>query len=214
MTARPPPSRRPPRPQPCLEPPASAAELSGSRTSRPPRARIEVPATTTAWAACPSSIAGAVAHEQQLWAQRRGRTRVPVDGRRSQKHLALIIARELASQLATATFIADAGGSLVFYNEAAETILGRTFVEAGRCPGGGWTSQFLLEDVDGAPMSLDRMPAGIALIEQRPAHGKLRMTGLDGERRLLSVTAVPLFASETEFVGMIALFWQSSPDDA
>ena len=133
---------------------------------------------------------------------------------RTQKHLALIIARELASQLATATFIADAAGNLVFFNEAAETILGRTFAEAGTMSADGWTSQFRLEELDGAPMPLERMPAGIALLEQRPAHGKFWITGLDGERRLLSVTAVPLFASASEFVGMIALFWQSSPDDA
>ena len=133
---------------------------------------------------------------------------------RPHKHLALIIARELASQIATATFIADAAGNLVFYNEAAETILGRTFAEAGTMPADSWTSEFLLEEVDGTPMPLERMPPGIALLEQRPAHAKLWMTGLDGERRLLAVTAVPLFASATEFVGMIALFWQSSPDDA
>jgi PAS domain-containing protein len=133
---------------------------------------------------------------------------------RPQKHLALIIARELASQLATATFIADAAGDLVFYNEAAEEVLGRTFAEAGPMPAEGWASQFRLEDLDGNTLPLERMPAGIALMEQRPAHGQLWMTGLDGRRRLLSVTAVPLFASPTEFVGMIALFWQSSPDDA
>ena len=133
---------------------------------------------------------------------------------RAQKHLALIIARELASQIATATFISDAEGNLVFYNEAAEAILGRTFAEAGTMPAEGWASEFLLEDVDGTPLPLERMPAGIALLEQRPAHGKLWMTGLDGERKLLAVTAVPLFASATEFVGMIALFWQSTPDDA
>jgi PAS domain-containing protein len=137
-----------------------------------------------------------------------------MEGRPLQKHLALIIARELASQIATATFIADATGNLVFYNEAAEEVLGRTFAEAGPMPADSWTSLFLLEEPDGTPMSLDRMPAGIALLERRPAHGKLWMTGLDGQRKLLSVTAVPLFASETEFVGMIALFWQSSPDDA
>jgi PAS domain-containing protein len=133
---------------------------------------------------------------------------------RSQKHLALIIARELASQLATATFVADATGELVFYNEAAEEILGRTFAEAGTMPAESWTSQFLLEDLGGAPMPLERMPAGIALLEQRPAHAQFWITGLDGQRRLLSVTAVPLFASATEFVGMIAFFWQSTPDDA
>lgn len=135
-----------------------------------------------------------------------------MEGRR-QKHLALILARELASQLATATFIADAAGDLVFYNEAAETILGRTFAEAGPMPAGGWTSQFLLEDLDGTALPLERMPAGIALLERRPAHGELWMTGLDGRRRLLSVTAVPLFASPTEFVGVVAIFWESTADD-
>jgi PAS domain-containing protein len=134
-----------------------------------------------------------------------------VEGR-PQKHLALIIARELASQLATATFIADAAGDLVFYNEAAEEILGRTFAEAGAMPAEGWTSQFRLEDLDGNAMPLEHMPAGVALLERRPAHGKLWMTGLDGRRRLLSVTAVPLFASATELVGIVALFWQSTDD--
>jgi PAS domain-containing protein len=133
---------------------------------------------------------------------------------RAQKHLALIIARELASQLVTATFIADAAGDLIFYNEAAEKILGRTFAEAGTMSAGGWASQFVLEDVDGGPLALERMPAGIALLEQRPAHGKLWMTGLDGERRLVNVTAVPLFASAIELVGVIVLFWQSTPEEA
>ena len=55
---------------------------------------------------------------------------------------------------------------------------------------------------------MDRMPAAVALMEQRPAHGQLWMTGLDGHRRLVSITAAPLFSSPTEFVGMIALFWQ------
>ena len=129
---------------------------------------------------------------------------------RAQKHLALIIARELASQLATATFIADAAGNLVYYNEAAEEILGRTFAEAGAMPAEGWGSQFQLAELDGTPMPLERMPAGIALLEHRPAHGQVLMTGLDGERRCLSITAVPLFASATEVVGMIALFWETA----
>ena len=75
-----------------------------------------------------------------------------MEGRPPQKHLALIIARELATQLATAMFIADAQGRLVFYNEAAEEILGKTFAEAGTMAAEGWTSQFRLEELDGTPM--------------------------------------------------------------
>ena len=130
----------------------------------------------------------------------------------AQKPLELILARNLLTSISTPAFLVDENAALVFYNEAAESILGRSFAEAGTMPAEGWTTQFVLEEVDGTPMPLTRMPAGIALLEHRPAHGQLWMTGLDGERRLLNVTAVPLFASETEFVGMIALFWPA--DDA
>jgi hypothetical protein len=125
-----------------------------------------------------------------------------------QKNLVLIIAREFASLLATPTFIADAEGNLVFYNEAAENVLGRTYSEAGTMPAARWTELFEIHDLDGEPMPLERMPAGIALLERRPAHGPLRMKSLEGVPRELEVTAFPLFAHTEEFVGMIAIFWE------
>jgi PAS domain-containing protein len=127
---------------------------------------------------------------------------------RRHKHLALIIARELASQLSTATFIADADGDLVFYNEAAEAILGRTFAEAGAMPASEWPTLFRIENPDGTPVPLEELPGGIALMERRPAHTRNCIVGLDGERRMISVTALPLFAHPTEVVGMIAHFWE------
>ena len=131
---------------------------------------------------------------------------------RRHKHLALIIARELASQLSTATFIADAEGDLVFYNEAAEAILGRTYAEAGAMPASEWPSLFRVEAPDGTPLPLEKLPGGIALAEKRPAHARIRIVGLDGERRSISVTAIPLFAHPTEVVGMVAHFWEEQPD--
>jgi PAS domain-containing protein len=123
-------------------------------------------------------------------------------------HLALILARELATQLATATFIADADGDLVFYNEAAEEILGRTFAEAGSMPAAEWNSMFAIEDLEGAPLPIERNPGWIALAERRPAHERLRLVGLDGVRRQISATALPLFANPTNVVGMVAVFWE------
>lgn len=128
-----------------------------------------------------------------------------------QKNLVLIIAREFASLLATPTFIADAEGNLVFYNEAAEEILGRTFSQAGQMPAAGWSDLFKIHDLEGEPMPLERIPSGIALREGRPAHGPLRMTSLEGVERELEVTAFPLFAHTDELVGMIAIFWQRGP---
>jgi PAS domain-containing protein len=123
-------------------------------------------------------------------------------------HLALILARELATQLATATFIADAEGELVFYNEAAEKILGRTFAEAGAMPATEWNSLFAIEDLEGVPLPLERNPGWIALTERRPAHAGLRIVGLDGVRRRISATALPLFSKPTDVVGMLAVFWE------
>jgi PAS domain-containing protein len=127
---------------------------------------------------------------------------------RRQKNLILILAREFSSKLATAVLVADADGSLVFYNEPAEEILGRTFAEAGEMPADEWAEMFEVEDLDGRPIDLAEMPAGISFRERRPAHGTLRIRGLDGVRRTLAITAFPLFAHTAEFVGVVAVFWQ------
>lgn len=127
---------------------------------------------------------------------------------RRQKNLVLILAREFASKLATATFVLDDAGKLVFYNEPAETLLGRSFAEAGEIEASEWGSLFRVERLDGSAMPLAEMPGGVALLERRPAHGDLRIVGLDGERREISVTALPLLARTDELVGVVAIFWE------
>jgi PAS domain-containing protein len=127
---------------------------------------------------------------------------------RRSKDLVLILTRELATNLSTAMFVADAEGSLVFYNEAAERILGRPFAAAGEMPASEWESLFAVESLDGQPMSLDQMPSGIAFLERRAAHGPLRITALDGTKHDLSVTAFPLFKRGREFLGVVAIFWE------
>ena len=62
--------------------------------------------------------------------------------KRRHKHLVLILAREFASNLATPTLIADDQGTLVFYNEAAESVVGRQFAEIGEMPLDEWTESF------------------------------------------------------------------------
>jgi PAS domain-containing protein len=130
-----------------------------------------------------------------------------VDKRRP-KHLVLILAREFASNLATPTLIADDRGSLIFYNEAAEAVVGRTFAEAGEVPLDEWTATFAPRTLDSEPLPLERRPAGIALQQRRPAHERFRITSLDGVEREVAVTAFPLFAHADEFVGIVAIFWR------
>jgi len=129
-------------------------------------------------------------------------------GRRRQKHLVLILAREFASNLATPTLIADADGTLVFYNEAAEEVVGHSFAESGEIPLDEWTSSFSPRDAQGRPLPSERRPARIALDERRAAHERFRITSRDGVDRDVAVTAFPLFAHADEFVGVVAIFWR------
>jgi PAS domain-containing protein len=125
-----------------------------------------------------------------------------------QKHLVLIIAREFASNLATPTLIADEKGTLVFYNEAAEQVVGQPFAESGEMPIEEWTRSFMPRTREGEPLPPERMPARMALDQKRPFHMGYRVTSTDGVERDGAATAFPLFAQAEEFVGIMAIFWR------
>ena len=127
---------------------------------------------------------------------------------RRHKHLVLILAREFASNLATPTLIADDRGTLVFYNEAAETVAGMPFAEAGEIPLDDWAARFAPRTADSEPIPPELRPTRIALDERRAAHERYRVTSVDGVERDVSVTAFPLFAHADEFVGIVAIFWR------
>jgi PAS domain S-box-containing protein len=128
----------------------------------------------------------------------------------SEEHsLVLILARGLASSIATPMFLVDKGGTLVYFNEAAEQILGQTYAEAGPMSPEEWGTAFAPEDPDtGDKLDPQTLPLTVALSERRPAHQRMAITGFDGERRLINVTAFPFFARTDEFVGAVAIFWQ------
>jgi PAS domain-containing protein len=128
---------------------------------------------------------------------------------RRHKHIVLILAREVASNLATPALIADEEGRLVFYNEAAEAVIGRPFAEAGEMQLDEWTASFDPRTLDDAePLPADRTPGRIALAERHPAHERFRIRSRDGVEREVSATALPLFAHADEFVGIIAFAWR------
>ena len=132
---------------------------------------------------------------------------------RRPKHLVLILAREFASKLATPMLISDVDGNLVFFNEPAAGVLGRSFSEVGELPASRWAELFETEELDGSPVPLERMPAGIALMEARPAHHRFVIKGLDAVRRVISVTAFPLLAHTDDLVGVVAIFWEEIRGD-
>jgi PAS domain-containing protein len=125
-----------------------------------------------------------------------------------QKHLVLILAREFASNLSAPMLIADARGYLVYYNEAAEAIVGRRFSDAGETRYDDWVDAFEPRTIAAEPLPLERRPAGIAFNERRAAHLRYRVTSADGVEREIESTAFPLFARTDEFVGIVVIFWR------
>lgn len=129
---------------------------------------------------------------------------------RKQKSLVLILARELATNLATPIYIADSDGDLVYFNEPAEQIAGGRFADRRESAITDWVKELAPETLDGKPLSREEMPGGIAFAERRPAHGTMRVTGLDGTKRTVETTALPLFGPDGEFHGIMAIFWELS----
>jgi PAS domain-containing protein len=126
----------------------------------------------------------------------------------AQHHLVLILARDFASRLATPVFLVDALGSVIYFNEAAEQVLGRRFIDGVGMEAEEWSSAFRPRDDDGNPVPLSDLPLGIAILQRHPDHRMLRIHSADGSERRIEVTAFPLFAHEDECLGAIAIFWE------
>jgi PAS domain-containing protein len=130
-------------------------------------------------------------------------------GTPGQRSLLLILARDFASRLATAVFLVDPAGTLIYFNEAAERILGQPFEEGREVPASEWATSFDPIGDDGEALALQDLPLGVTLRERVPAHLGFRIIGADGVERRLEVTAFPLFAHADAFVGAVAIFWET-----
>jgi PAS domain-containing protein len=120
----------------------------------------------------------------------------------------LILLRELADHLSMPIFVVDPAGDLLFYNEAAEDLLGTRFDETGMLPFDEWSTMFTPTDRDGAAIAPEELPLAIATQQHRPAQGDMWIQSLDGTRRALNVTAIPLQGQWGDHLGAAAFFWE------
>lgn len=123
-----------------------------------------------------------------------------------QRPLELILARNLLTSLSTPGFLLDGEAALVFYNEAAGALLGRTFEEAGRMDADQWTRAFGPFGSDGVPVDVDALKTTEAIREGRPAHARFTIRTADGSSEAVEASAFPIVASESSSGAMI-LFW-------
>jgi PAS domain-containing protein len=124
-----------------------------------------------------------------------------------QREIEVILTRQLASYLALPIFIVDPDGTLLFYNEPAEAILGHRFEETGEMPASEWSLLYTTDTGDDS-VAPEELPLMIALREHRPAHGRLTIRGLDHVRRQIEATAFPLIGQAGRSLGAVAIFWE------
>jgi PAS domain-containing protein len=128
----------------------------------------------------------------------------------AQKEVELILARQLASYLATPIFLVDPAGTLLYYNEPAELILGRRFQETGEMTVEAWATIFTPTDEQGRALQPGDLPLVIALAERRPVFRDFWIRGLDNAAHHIFVTAFPLVGQTGQSVGAVAIFWEAA----
>ena len=105
--------------------------------------------------------------------------------------------------------VVDTTGTVVFYPEPAERILGVRFEETGRI--GPEEVERLIELSDDPAAGPDEAgrPMATALQQRRPAHAR-RWLLRRGDRVRLQVelTAFPVIDQEDRLLGAVAMFWE------
>jgi hypothetical protein len=111
-------------------------------------------------------------------------------------------------------FLLDAEGMLVYYNDAAEQLIGKPFAELGEISSADFGDALQLSEPDGTPLRRRDTPAGVAFFQHRATHRELLATGYDGIRRRVQVTAYPLFGTTNEMHGVVNVFWEGRALDS
>lgn len=125
-----------------------------------------------------------------------------------QQEVEVILMRRLASYLAIPIFLVDQDGELLYFNEAAEPILGRPFKEVASSPIMDLYSAVQPRDEAGVPIEPEDHPLWSARLRREPAHGHLLIQGYDDVQRQIEVSAIPLVGQSDRMLGAVGFFWE------
>lgn len=127
-----------------------------------------------------------------------------------QQPIELILARQFADSMNMAVFLVDHLGNLLFYNEAAESILGIRFSETGSMPVEDWSCFFTPSDANGNSIPPKDLPLVQTLNTQQPAHKSIYINNKKNKRIHITVTSIPIEGRPDRYLGAMALFWKSN----
>ena len=125
-----------------------------------------------------------------------------------QEPIELILLKHWASYVALPILIVDVDGNLIFYNQPAEVILGRSFDEAGEINADDLDDIFVTHDLDGKKLSSEELPLVRSLSDRVPAHRSFKIRALDGSWRTIDATALPITGQGDRHLGAFAAFWE------
>jgi PAS domain-containing protein len=126
-----------------------------------------------------------------------------------QHSVELILVRQLASYLFVPVLVFDATGTVVFYNEPAERMLGVRFEETGRIDREEAERLVELSDDPSAGSENPEFPLDVALQQRRPAHARrLALRRADRVRLLVEITAFPIIDHAERLLGAVLMFWE------
>ena len=127
----------------------------------------------------------------------------------AQQAVEMILVRQLAGYLYVPVLVVDTTGTVVFYNESAERILGVRFEETGRIGPEEVDRLVELSDDPAAGPEEAGAPVVTALQQRRPAHAR-RWLLRRGDRVRLQVelTAFPIIDQDERLLGAVAMFWE------
>lgn len=125
-----------------------------------------------------------------------------------QQPVEMILLRQLASRLTVPTWMLDAEGNLLYYNDAAAPLIGTPFDDVGPFHAEEIREQFGLTDLDGNPLDDHDFPVAVTLAKHVPSHGELRYRGLNGRWRNVAVSTIPIEGQAGRFLGVLTVFWE------
>ena len=122
----------------------------------------------------------------------------------AEPNIELILARSLAAHLAVPAFLWDPEGRFMYFNEAAELLIGRAFEDTPDLTSEDLVAILGPSDADGRPLEIEDMPLPLALAGKLPVTVEA-VNGHDGGERYLA-TAVPFLDADGMVLGGL-LFW-------
>jgi len=121
----------------------------------------------------------------------------------------ILLLKQVAGYLAMPLFLVDEDGTLEYYNEPAEVLLGQRYEETGQIPLETWGKLWSPTGPGGRELSPDELPLAVAVQERRPVQGEVSILRPDGSERQLTITCLPLEGADGSHLGAFAIFWES-----